>query len=157
VRFAAWGKKVDYLFSEQPWMYAFGRGSALERLVELQGKILLLGSDHDAVTFLHYAEHIAEIPEKRIVRFQVPVLVDGRRVWKVCEEVNSNTGAHASWPDRYFATLTDAYLERTENRGGRVGNAESYLIPAREFLDFVLPDMEKRASPVPGSVRKEEL
>ena len=27
----------------------------------LDGKIVLLGSDHDAVTFFHYVEHVADI------------------------------------------------------------------------------------------------
>jgi len=34
----------------------------LDRFLSLDGKILLLGSDHDAVTFLHYVEHVIEIP-----------------------------------------------------------------------------------------------
>src|SRR3954470_5690122 len=54
-RFVAWGRQTDYLFSQQPWNYAFGHRSALDRLVELDGRILLLGCDHDTVTFLHYA------------------------------------------------------------------------------------------------------
>src|SRR5262245_52613382 len=45
-RFAAWGQRAAHLFSSQPWSYAFGYGSALERFVELDGKILLIGSDH---------------------------------------------------------------------------------------------------------------
>ena len=79
-RFVAWGKQAEYLFSEQPWDFAFGHGSALERFTELNGKILLLGSDHDNVTYLHYAEHIGDFPGKRIARFKVPVLDDGTRV-----------------------------------------------------------------------------
>jgi aminoglycoside N3'-acetyltransferase len=69
-----WGKQTDYLLASQPWDYAFGADSALERLLLLDGKIVLLGSDHDAVTFLHYAEHIVDIPGKRVARYQVPVM-----------------------------------------------------------------------------------
>jgi len=39
-RFVAWGKQAGYLFSRQPWDFAFGKDSALERLVEMDGKIL---------------------------------------------------------------------------------------------------------------------
>ena len=80
-RFVVWGEHADHLLTPQPWDYAFGHWSLLERFVELDGKILLLGSDHDNVTFLHYAEHIANIPDKRIARFKVPVLENGVRVW----------------------------------------------------------------------------
>ncbi|MGA8028273.1 MAG: AAC(3) family N-acetyltransferase, partial [Bryobacteraceae bacterium] len=69
-RFVFWGKQTEHLLSRQPWNYAFGSDSALERFLMLDGKIVLLGSDHDAVTFLHYVEHIAEIPLKRIVRYE---------------------------------------------------------------------------------------
>lgn len=48
-----WGRQARYLISEQPWDFAFGRGSALDRFHEIGGKILLIGCDHDTVTFLH--------------------------------------------------------------------------------------------------------
>ncbi len=61
-RFVFWGKQTEHLMSIQPWNYALGSDSPLERFLMLDGKIVLLGSDHDAVTFLHYVEHVAEIP-----------------------------------------------------------------------------------------------
>ena len=146
-RFVAWGKEVDYLFSEQPWDYAFGRGSALERFTELDGKILLLGSDHDNVTYLHYPEHIGEFPNKRIARFKVPVLEDGNRVWRDMAEVDtSSNGAHENWPDGFFARIVDDHLLATGNSGGLFGSAQSYLIPARGLLDVALREMERVAN-----------
>jgi aminoglycoside 3-N-acetyltransferase len=139
VRFVAWGRQTAYLFSSQPWDYAFGAGSALERFVELDGKILLLGCDHDTVTFLHYAEHIADIPGKRIARYHVPVEEGGRRIWRPMEEVDtSDRGAHPHWPDRFFARIVDTYLGQQQNRGGLVGGAQSFLFDARGLLAFAL-------------------
>ena len=141
-RFVAWGKQTDYLFSEQPWDFPFGRGSLLERFVVLDGKILLLGSDHDAVTFLHYAEHIGDFPGKRVARFEVPLLENGERVWRPLAEYDtSSQGVHANWPDRFFAVITDAYLRSTGNEGGLVGSAPSHLLSARGLLEFALPVM----------------
>jgi aminoglycoside 3-N-acetyltransferase len=146
-RFVAWGRHVEYLFSHQPWNYAFGRDSALERFLELDGKILLLGSDHDTVTFLHYAEHIADIPDKRIARFKVPIAENGVRVWRDMEEVNTaGDGAHANWPDRFFARIVDSHLAASANRGGRVGSGECYLIRASDLLDFAIPVMMRVAT-----------
>ena len=145
-RFVVWGKHADYLLSEQPWDFALGRGSLLERLVARDGKILLLGSDHDAVTFLHYAEHIGEFQGKRIARFKVPVLENGVRVWREMAEYDSSSaGVHANWPDRFFAELVDGYLESTGNRGGLVGGAHSYLMSAGGLLDYALPVMSRVA------------
>jgi aminoglycoside 3-N-acetyltransferase len=62
-RFVVWGKRTDFIISEQPWDMAFGQHSVLDRFQQIDGKIVLLGSDHDAVTFLHYVEHVAEITE----------------------------------------------------------------------------------------------
>ena len=42
--------------------------------------ILRIGSDHDQVTFLHYAEHIVDIPNKTVAKYKVPVLENGERV-----------------------------------------------------------------------------
>jgi aminoglycoside 3-N-acetyltransferase len=145
-RFVAWGKHTDHLFSHQPWDYAFGRDSALDRFVALNGKILLLGCDHDAVTFLHYAEHIVEIPDKRVARFRVPVVENGARVWRDMEEFDTADGVHTNWPDRFFARITDSYLAATGNRGGLVGDAPSYLLDARGLLDFALPMMQAVAA-----------
>src|SRR5262249_25660930 len=135
-RFVVWGRHASHLISRQPWDYAFGRDSALERFVTLSGKILLLGSDHDAVTFLHYAEHIVDIPDNRVASFRVPVVDrDGQRVWREMAEVDtSSEGAHPNWPDRFFARLVDTHLARTNNQGDRVGDAQSFLLSARGLL-----------------------
>lgn len=144
-RFVAWGKQTDYLFSEQPWDFAFGHGSALERFTELDGRILLLGADHDNVTYLHYAEHIADFPDKRIKRFKVPVLVDGNRVWRDMAEVDTGEKAHDNWPGNFFAQIVDGFIAESGNRGGTVGNARSHLLPARELLAYAIPLMESVA------------
>jgi aminoglycoside N3'-acetyltransferase len=144
-RFAVWGSRAEYLISEQPWDYAFGRGSALERFVELDGKILLIGSDRDAVTFLHYAEHIVDVPGKYIVTFKVPVIAHGRRVWRDMREVDTGDRAHPSWPDRFFAAIVDAYLACTGNHGGRVGDADCVLNAARGLLALALEEMTRVA------------
>lgn len=151
-RFVVWGRHAAHLISEQPWNFAFGRQSALERFVELDGKILLLGCDHDTVTFLHYAEHIVDIPDKRVSRFKVPVMEAGARVWREMEEFDtSDGGAHAHWPDRFFARIVDTYARRTLNAGGRVGDAPCVLLDARGLLAFALPVMQAVALDAPAS------
>lgn len=145
-RFVVWGAQSDHLLSEQPWDYAFGRDSLLERFVRLDGKILLLGSDHDNVTFLHYAEHIVDIPDKRVSRFKVPVVENGARVWRDMEEFDTADGVHANWSAAFFAEIVDGFLAATGNRGGRVGDALCYLLDARGLLDYALPVMRTVAS-----------
>lgn len=146
-RFVVWGRHAAHLLSEQPWDFAFGRGSALERFVELDGKILLIGCDHDTVTFLHYAEHILDVPDLRIASFEVPVLENGVRVWREMKEVDtSGKGAHPNWPDRFFAQIVNAYLAETHNRGGRVGHAHCFLFDAKGLLELALTEMRATAN-----------
>jgi aminoglycoside 3-N-acetyltransferase len=145
-RFVAWGKHTDDLFSSQPWDYAYGHDSPLERFAALDGRILLLGCDHDAVTFLHHVEHIADIPGKRIARFKVPIAEHGTTSWRDMEEFDtSGAGVHAHWPERFFAKIVDGYLSASGNSGGAVGSAWCYLLPARELLRFARPLMERVA------------
>jgi aminoglycoside 3-N-acetyltransferase len=142
-RFAAIGRNAETIVAQHPWNYAFGADTPLARLVRLDGKILLLGSDHDTVTFLHHVEHVTEFPNKIVARFKVPVIVDGARVWQDMEEFDTaDAGAHAHWPSRFFAKIVDEFLRSSGNRGSRVGNAVSYVFSARELLEFAAPIMQ---------------
>ena len=145
-RFVLWGRHTEHLMSPQPWDFAFGHGSLLERFVDLDGKILLLGADHDNVTFLHYVEHIADIPDKRVTRFKVPVLENGVRVWREMAEYDTSNGVHPRLTGPIFSILVDGFLGSTTNRGGRVGNADSHLFSARGLLEYSRPKMEAIAA-----------
>jgi aminoglycoside 3-N-acetyltransferase len=145
-RFVAWGAAADYLLSATPWHYAYGAGSILERFVALNGKILLLGSDHDNVTFLHYAEHIVDIPGKIVARFKVPVIDNGARVWKDMEEFDTASSAHPSWSKHIFAEIVDGFILSRGIEPAKVGDAEAWLLDAQSLLDFALADMKRRAA-----------
>jgi aminoglycoside 3-N-acetyltransferase len=146
-RFVAWGRHAEQLLSPQPWDYAFGRESALDRFLQLDGKIVLLGSDHDTVTFLHYVEHVLDVPGKRVARFKVPILERGVRVWRDMAEFDtSGDGVHANWPDRFFAKLVDGYLAESRNNGGLVGDARCFVFRARDLMAFAQPIMTRVAT-----------
>jgi len=138
VRFVCRGPHAPALFANQPWDYAYGPGSPLARFAELGGRILLLGSDHDQVTFLHHAEHLVDVAGKRLVRYQVPVLAEGRTDWRWCEEFDTSEPAHPSWPADVFRRITDAFLRQTGNTGGCIGGAPSVVIEAPALLAFAL-------------------
>jgi aminoglycoside 3-N-acetyltransferase len=145
-RFVVWGRQAAHLISRQPWDYAFGYDSALDRFAQLGGKILLLGCDHDNVTFLHYAEHIVDIPDKQVAEFKVPVVENGTRVWREMKEFDTSAGAHAHWPDRFFSRLVDTHLATTRNTGAAVGDARCFLLDGGELLAFALLVMKAVAA-----------
>jgi aminoglycoside 3-N-acetyltransferase len=149
-RIAARGARAAWLIADQPWNYAYGRGSPFEKLCEAGGRLLLLGSDHDEVTLLHYAEHVAEFEGKRIARYHVPVMRDGKRTWVPCEEFDtSGRGVHPNWPDRFFARIVDDFIARYAATAfcsrGMVGNAESVLMDAAALVTHACPLMVGQA------------
>jgi aminoglycoside 3-N-acetyltransferase len=142
VRFVAWGARADTLLAEQPWDFAYGRASTLERFLDLGGKILLLGSDHDAVTFLHHTEHVVDVPGKRVASFRVPTRGPaGERIWREMHEFDTAAGAHPAWPPQFFAALVDGYLAHAPHGAGRVGDAPSVLFDARGLHNHALAHM----------------
>jgi aminoglycoside 3-N-acetyltransferase len=149
-RMAARGARADWLTADHPWSYGFGRGSPLDKLCQADGKVLLLGSSHDEVTLLHYAEHIADFEGKRVARYKVPVQQEGRRVWLDCEEFDtSSRGVHESWPADFFAQIVDDFIARNVGTAGcargAVGNADSILIDAATLVAHAMPMMIQQA------------
>lgn len=127
---------------------AFGPGSPLERLIRMGGKVLLLGAPLDAVTALHYAEAVADIPGKRRVSYEMPLQGrDGRTVWRRCEDFDSNgildCFAVPGRPDA-VETIARAYVALGRHRKGRVGGAECHLFEARDIVDFGTRWLETR-------------
>lgn len=149
VRIGARGARAEWLVSEHPLMYPFGRGTPFEKLVEARGKLLLLGSDHDEVTLMHYAESIADFPDKIVVKYEVPLLIDGKRTWVPCEEFDSSIGAHANWPDRFFALIVDDFIARHEGTTlcarGKVGDSDTYLLDCAALVAHAVAIMEQTA------------
>ncbi|NBC34551.1 MAG: hypothetical protein GVY13_17885 [Alphaproteobacteria bacterium] len=143
-RMAARGKNAAALLANHPIHYSYGKGSPLDKLLDMEGKILLLGSDHDAVTFLHYVEHIIDVPDKKIARYKVPLEKDGQRVWVEMEEYNTaGDGVHKNWPDRFFAKIIDSFLSSTNNQGGKIGNAKSHVIETKPLMTYASDVMVK--------------
>lgn len=150
-RVAARGARAAWLVADQPLDYDVGRGSPFEKLCEAGGDVLLLGSSYDEVTLLHYAEHVADIPDRRVVRFQVPVRVNGERVWRACEQYDtSGAGVHPSWPPDFFARIVGAFVRRHSGTAacttGRVGNADSVRCSAQALAQHAIAIMEARAA-----------
>jgi aminoglycoside 3-N-acetyltransferase len=146
-RMAARGSRAAWLMAEQPWNYGFGRGSPLDKLCRIGGKVLLLGSSHDEVTLLHHAEHIAPIDGKRIARYKVPVAQDGARVWLDCEEFDtSDRGVHASWPGNAFELIVRDFIDNTVGTPscsrGLVGAADSLLVDAASLVEHAIAIMK---------------
>lgn len=136
------GKEAERLTENHPLQYGYGRGSPLAKLCELGGRVLLLGAPFGSITILHYAESIADVPNKRVIRYQVPMLQNGKREWVEVEEYDT-CGNVLPYAERYFDTIPREYLASSERVSGRVGTAGSYLLDASDFVEFAVQWLEK--------------
>jgi aminoglycoside 3-N-acetyltransferase len=141
---AAVGAKAQWLTSDHPLQYGYGAGSPLAKFVEVGGKVLLLGSPLSDVTLLHYSECLANVPEKRVVRYRVPLLEAGRRVWKEVEEFDTSRGIVDWQGEDYFDLIVREFLQDSAGAAsGVVGNAQAHLLDARSLHRFAMAWMEK--------------
>jgi aminoglycoside 3-N-acetyltransferase len=143
-RMAARGERAPWLMADHPWLYGFGEASPLDKLCDEGGKVLLLGSSHDEVTLLHYAEHLAPGRDKPIVRYKTPLLVDGERRWVECEEFDTSD-VHPAWPRDAFAVIVDDFIANASGTPacctGMVGRAQSTLLDAAALVEHAIPIM----------------
>lgn len=143
---AAVGAKADWLTAGHPRNYGFGPGSPLAKLCQADGKVLLLGAPLNTLTLLHYAEHLADVPDKRVVRYRMPVLEAGERRWVEIEEYDTCEGIVAWSGADYFELIARAFLDSGQGIRGRVGGAESCVFPAAALVGFAVRWMEREFS-----------
>ena len=129
VSFAAWGRNAGYITENQPFSYALGPGSPLDKLYKLEGQILLLGAPKDSITALHLAEYSVDKLFDPGKKWAAKVLEDGEERWVTCMDVDNNS-------DIFPALLDDYIGDGGRYSTGKFGSAESYLIPAVELIDF---------------------
>ena len=99
--------------------------------MDVRGKVLLLGAPVDTITLLHYAEHMARLPKKRVIRYREPLLVNGERVWVEIEEFDTSQPVVPGAWESYFADIVQEYFA-----SGRAGQGRSGM---RHHICSMLP------------------
>ncbi len=143
-RFAAVGPAASSLLEPTPLHDYHGPGSVLERLTERCGKVLRLGANVDTVTLTHYAEYLAEVPNKVRVRRRY-VRADTGEVW--IESLDDTDGI-ATWDGGdYFPQIFLDYRASGAVRIGPVGSCEAELFDAAPFVKFAVEWMNLHLAP----------
>ena len=140
---AAVGARAEWICADHPLDYGYGPGSPLAKLVEAHGRVLLLGSPLENVTLLHFAEHVARLPDKRVIRYREKMLRDGEPEWVEMEEFDTADPVVAAAPADHFHRLMSAYVERERIRVDAVGNANAYLFDAEPLHAFAVEWLER--------------
>lgn len=139
---AALGGEAEWFTADHALDYGYGPQSPLGKLVEAKGKVLMLGAPLDKMTLLHHAEHLADFPNKRIKRYETPILVDGKMVWRWFEEFDTSHSPDGL-PEDYFIGIVEEFLATGRGKRGKVGEANSVLVPADEIAAFGVDWLER--------------
>ena len=142
---AALGARADWITTDHPLDYGYGEGSPLAKLVSVGGKVLMIGAPLDTMTLLHHAEHLAQIPGKRVIRYEVPLARSGGGVeWRMVEEFDTSDPVVEGLDDDYFGTIVNAFLASGQGIQGMIGAAPSVLVEAAPITAFAVGWLERR-------------
>ncbi len=127
--FAARGKFASLITKNHALDFSLGDSSPLGRIYDLGGSILLLGVEHDNNTSLHLAESRADFEGKKEVEQGAPILVDGERQWVKIRDWEEHS-------DKFIDLGKSYIIEGGSFVKGKIGMADSQLIPQKELVDF---------------------
>ncbi len=146
-RFGARGRHAAEFMADVPWDDYYGPGSPLQRVVDAGGRVLRLGADENTVTLIHYAEYLAQVPDKRRVRRHRRVSTPAGPVMRVVECLDDSLGI-ADWHgEDYFALILREYLASHDVPRGLVGGAPSELLDARDLVTCAARWMSTHLAP----------
>lgn len=126
--FAAAGPRAELILRDPLPLPPHIPASPVGRVYELDGKILLVGVDHEVNTTLHLAELLAGVPYR--VPKRITVMRSGRPL-----ALSYGENDHCATRFALAGTWLDA---RGLQARGRVGRAESLLVRSREVVEVVL-------------------
>ncbi len=143
---AALGPLADAITASHPYDDAYGAGTPYAKLVELGGKVAMLGAPLETVTLMHHAEAVAQVPGKRRVSYGMPVLVNGERVWRTFSDIDTGEGAlpyeRVLDEEDYIEHIARSALAAGIGDGGPVGEATAYLLDGRGLLEHAVSWIE---------------
>jgi aminoglycoside 3-N-acetyltransferase len=144
---AAVGPLAEAVTVGHPYDDAYGAGTPYARLVELGGRVVVLGAPLESVTLVHHAEAVAEVPDKRRVSYRYPVLEGGERVWRTFSDIDTSDGAlpyeRVIGEEDYIGYIARSALAAGAGSSGSVGEATAYLFEARKLVEHAVRWIEQ--------------
>lgn len=144
---SAWGRHAAHLTNGHHLAPSvFGRGSPWQRFLEIpNAKVLGLGISMGPVTFYHVLEDSMgddfPVPVWQSKTYFLPCLDAEGKIWDVPVRPFDASISERRIDHKPRADLRDYFRREFENAGlrisGRVGNADSWFIPARDFYDHL--------------------
>ncbi len=141
------GPLAQSITQDHPFQYGYGPGSPFEKAVQAGVQVLMLGAPLDTVTLLHYAEHLAQIPDKRIYRYRrLMPTADGPR-WIEFEEFDTGDPVNAALPENVFEQIVTSYLATGRGTSGAFGGATATLLDGPDLVQYGIEWLERFFAP----------
>lgn len=137
------GALAEWISTAHPFQYGYGEGSPFDKILQAHGQVLMLGAPLDTITLLHYAEHEARIPGKRIRRYRRFMPSPDGGEWVEFEEFDTAEPVHDMLPSNCFEMIAAAYLARGWGSQGSVGAATSFLFDGPDLVKFGIEWIER--------------
>lgn len=134
--FAAWGEHAEFVTADHSLSYSLGEASPLARVYDLDGHVLLLGTDHAPNTSLHLAEYRADIDIDTETN-AAAVLVDGEREWVTFDDIAIDDSDFAACGAAFESARPGAVAS------GPVGVGDTTLASQRALVDFAVGWFER--------------
>ena len=136
--FVALGAQAETLTKRHPHDNRFGPESPLGRLIDVGGKVALLGAPHDTVSLFHLTQHL--VGECPAVEKAAPMIEDGARQWVRYRDIE--------YPIDRFVAGVASLIASGIAVAGQVSAAPSILFPAAEAVEHLV-DWRRRNGFVP--------
>lgn len=143
---AAIGARAEWITAEHPLQYGYGEGSPFDRILQAEGRVLMLGAPLDTISLLHFAEHKARIPGKRIRRYRRLMPGVHGPEWIDIEEFDTEYPVNDQLPADCFERIASDYLSTGRGIRGRIGSASSFLFDGPGLVQFGIEWLERAVS-----------
>jgi aminoglycoside 3-N-acetyltransferase len=137
------GRQAAWITADHPFLYGYGLGSPFEKIIQANARVLMIGAPLDTITLLHHAEHLAEVPDKRIRRYRRRMPGDNGPLWIDFEEFDTWYPVNALLPDNCFEQIALAYLAAGYGSQGSIGEADSFLLESSTLIPFGVEWLER--------------
>jgi len=144
---AAVGKLAGWITADHPQDYGYGEGSPLAKLVDRGGRVLMVGAPWDTMTLVHHADHLADLPDKLVRRYEVPFTGAAGKTWRVVEEFDTTEPVMEGLPEHYIEQIVSAYVAGGAGCEGLIGLAPSLLVDAKPMLESAINWLEAQPKP----------
>lgn len=114
---SALGRNADTLVSTHPIDFRFGPLSPLGTLLNLKGKVLLLGAPPQTCSFFYLSQH--QMPNNQEVKKRAPIAENGKSEWIPYTDIQ--------YPNNWFNDAMRMLLDKGLARKFRIGEADCYL------------------------------